>query len=140
VAEARRLHDELGLARGPGTTSVRVNLLVIDTPFGPSAIEAHVDTSGGRFEIDTGHLTEADVTVSMGYETARAVFVSGDVQAVMQALMSGQIKVAGDLSKLLDPANGLWPRIPAGSPAQPQAEDQGQLALELAIRLQEITE
>ena len=57
----------------------------------------------------------------MGYGTARALFVAGDVQTVMQAFLGGRIRVNGDLSKLLDPRSGIWPTAPTSwaPPAQP---------------------
>jgi hypothetical protein len=110
-----------------------------------------------------GHLPKPDVTVSMGYGTARSLFVAGDVQAVMQAFLGGRVRVDGDLSKLLDPRSGIWPAAPswaapsqpglgppdrAGSaggaagdaPPQPDVGLPGAQALALAARLKEITE
>ena len=81
-------------------------------PFSERPIDAHVDTSSGGVAISTGHLPGPDVTVSMGYGTARALFVAGDVQTVMQAFLGGRIRVDGDLSKLLDPRSGIWPAAP----------------------------
>jgi hypothetical protein len=174
VVEARRLHAEAEQAVRPGevasATSVRVNLVVTEAPFQPCAIDAHVDTSTGYLEIDTGHLADPDVTVSMAYETARSLFVAGDVQALMQAFLAGRIKVDGDLSKLLDPRSGMWPGTMAAAPPPrgpeswggpaigggqgaasgggPGGERPGQqrpgfpglAALQLVNRLQEITE
>jgi hypothetical protein len=176
VAEARRIYTEAGTAieTPPDVTSVRVNLVVADVPFSQAPVNAHLDTSGGRVTIDTGHLADADVTVSMDYLTARTLFVGGDVQAVMQAFLAGRIRVDGDLSKLLDPKSGIWPgsqpsaftaggEPPAGPQAGQNAEAVGPptsgaggpsgsaagqqairfqppIALQLASRLQEITE
>ena len=128
---------------------VRVNLIVAEAPFSATALDAHVDTSSGRLNIDTGHLSDPDVTVSMAYSTARSLFVQGDIQAVMQAFLGGRIKVDGDLSKLLDPQSGIWPSSapprPVGLGGTPGA-GQGDLgfpkadAEQIARRLQEITD
>lgn len=178
VGEARRIYAEAGAGEGVAESAdlvpVRVNLIVTDAPFSPDPVDAHVDTSAGRLDIDVGHLPDPDVTVSLGYDTARSLFVQGDVQAVLQAFLGGRIKVDGDLSKLLDPRSGIWPASSggggfgagpfgggpsgAGPASQPAASDGGvgegaeaspgqqgfafggPQALEVALRLQEITE
>jgi hypothetical protein len=182
VGEARRIYAESGTggvtAGATGLAPVRVNLVVTDAPFSPAPIDAHVDTSAGGFDIDVGHVPDPDVTISLGYDTARSLFVQGDVQAVLQAFLGGRIKVDGDLSKLLDPRSGIFPgsggttapgqgfagRGPAsqGSASQgdggpgPAGSDPGganqgpfgqqgfgfggQHAMQVATRLQEITE
>jgi hypothetical protein len=113
VGEAKRIYAEAGASGVIGGTTtlapVRVNLVVTDAPFSPAPVDAHVDTSAGRFDIDVGHLDGPDVTISLDYVTARSLFVQGDVQAVLQAFLGGRIKVDGDLSKLLDPRSGIWP-------------------------------
>ena len=174
LGEARRIYAAADLS-GPlaaeeAPASVRVNLVVTDVPFSAAPLDAHVDTSGGRLAIDTGHLPGADVTVSLDYATARSLFVAGDAQSVMQAFLAGRIKVDGDLSKLLDPRSGLWagggamarpapagggsqaplgspgPPGPPGGSGTPAAYGAARLglglpdALETAVRLQEITE
>ncbi len=123
VGEAKRIYAEAGTggvtAGATGLAPVRVNLVVTDAPFSPAPIDAHVDTSAGGFDIDVGHVPDPDVTISLGYDTARSLFVQGDVQAVLQAFLGGRIKVDGDLSKLLDPRSGIFPG-PGGGAAPGQ--------------------
>jgi hypothetical protein len=154
VSEARRIYSEAeassgGVIGGRAMAPVRVNLIVAEAPFSASALDAHVDTSSGRLNIDTGHLANPDVTVSMAYSTARSLFVQGDIQAVMQAFLGGRIKVDGDLSKLLDPQSGIWPTPPApgtavvggnAEGAQPDLGFPKPDAEQIARRLQEITD
>ena len=113
VGAAKRIYAEAGTggvtAGATGLAPARVNLVVTDAPFSPAPIDAHVDTSAGGFDIDVGHVPDPDVTISLGYDTARSLFVQGDVQAVLQAFLGGRIKVDGDLSKLLDPRSGIFP-------------------------------
>ncbi len=129
VGEAKRIYAEGGageVAGGAGLAPVRVNLVVTEVPFSEFPVDAHVDTSGGRFDIDVGHVAEPDVTISLAYDTARSLFVQGDVQAVLQAFLGGRIKVDGDLSKLLDPRSGIWPGGPsAPAPPGPAVAPQG---------------
>ena len=170
VAQARRIYAELqaagGLPPAASLASVRVNLVVYDAPFSPEPLQAHVDTSTGHVAVETGHLDRPDVTVSLDWATARSLFVEGDPQAVMQAFLSGRMRVDGDMSKLLDPGSGMWPAAgpgmfrtartattaagPGGSTgAQDGTDGPGQeptttaprpAAFEAAARLQEITE
>lgn len=101
IAEARRIHDEY---RGRGAEvplEVRMNLIVTEVPFGDGTLDAHADTSSGELEIDTGHIDGAEVTLTLDYDTARAILVEQDPQAGMQAFMGGRIKVQGDMTKLM---------------------------------------
>jgi hypothetical protein len=155
VGEARRIYARAQadgpLVEGADLVSARVNLVINEAPFAPGPIQAHVDTSGGRLQIDTGHLDKPDVTVSMGYDTARSLFVAGDAQVVMQAFLGGRIRVDGDLSKLLDPRTGIWPAnlrpgaqagtaSAAPGPQAPRLSFNGAGAADVAAQLQDITE
>lgn len=101
IAEARRLRTESGREDEPVTAPVRVNQVVTDVPFGEGRIAAHVDTTSGTLQLDTGHLDGADATITLDYDTAKALFVDGTPEAGLQAFMAGKITVQGDLAKLL---------------------------------------
>lgn len=104
---------------------VRMNLVVTELPFdGTETLDAHLDTTTGEIDIDQGHLSEADLTVTVDYATAKAILVEGNAQAGMQAFMSGKVRVDGDVAKLL-----------ALQTAPPDPT-----ALELATKLRAITE
>jgi len=103
---------------------VRMNQVITDVPFGPGTLEAHMDTSSGELEMDTGHIENADVKVTLDYETAKAIFVEGNPQAGMQAFMAGKIKVEGDMTKLM--------AMQAGPPDPSAAE--------VSKKIQDITE
>jgi putative sterol carrier protein len=83
-----------------------MNQVITDVPFGEGTINAHMDTSGGEMEMDTGHLENADLTVTLDYPTAKAILVDGNPQAGMQAFMAGKIKVQGDMTKLMAKPQG----------------------------------
>jgi hypothetical protein len=101
LAEARRIYEEYrGQAPTPPQT-LRMNQVITDVPFGDGTINAHLDTSSGELEIDTGHIDAADVKVTLDYATAKAVLVDGDLQVAMQAFMAGRIKAEGDITKLM---------------------------------------
>jgi putative sterol carrier protein len=104
--------------------SVRMNLVVTELPFGDGRLDAHLDTSTGDLELDKGHLEDPDLTVTVDYDTAKAILVEGNAQAGMQAFMAGKVRVEGDMAKLM-----VLQTVPPDGSAQ-----------ELAGRLRAITE
>ena len=114
----------------PVPVSMRANLNITDVPFGESPLKAHLDTSSGEMQIDLGHLEKPDLTLTMGYDTAKAQIVSGDQAAVMQAFMGGRIKIDGDMSKLMALAAG----------AQTGGPEAQAVAQKVATEIQAITE
>jgi putative sterol carrier protein len=74
--------------------------------------------------MDLGHIEGEDLTVTVDFATAKAIFIEGNPQAGMQAFMAGKIKVQGDMTKLMAMQSG------AVDPA----------AAEVAAKIAEITE
>jgi hypothetical protein len=101
LVEARRIRAEFRGKAPEIPVSVRMNQIIQDVPFGDGTIKAHVDTSSGELEMETGHLDSPDLTITIGYETAKAILIDGDVQAAMQAFLAGRIKVDGDITKMI---------------------------------------
>jgi hypothetical protein len=128
VEEARRIRAEYADRAPKVSVPVRINQIVKGAPFGSGTVESHLDTSAGEVDFEVGHLESPDLTMTIDYDTAKAIFVQGDSQAAMQAFMSGRIKVDGDMTKLIQ----LQSAGVVGS-ADPAAQ-------ELAKRLQDITE
>ena len=123
MEEAKKIREEYrGKTQAPAH-KVKMNQIVTDVPFGEGTIEAHMDTSGGDMEMDKGHIDDAEVTVTVDYATAKAIFVDQNPQAGMQAFMAGKIKVQGDMTKLM--AMGQAAPDPA--------------AAEIAARIKDIT-
>lgn len=104
IEAARQIRDEAG-GGGALPHAVKMNLVIVETPDYPDFVdgkfEGHMDSSGGEMKMDKGHLDGPDLTVTVDYETARAIFVDQNPQAGMQAFMSGKIKVEGDITKLM---------------------------------------
>ena len=101
VAEAKKIREEYKGKTPPPVHIIKMNQVITDVPFGSGSIDAHLDTSSGEVELDLGHLDEADLKVTLDYETAKAILVDGNPQAGMQAFMAGKIKVEGDMTKLM---------------------------------------
>lgn len=100
IDEARRIHDEYRGRTAPVSHPVRVNLVVTGVPFGEGTLQAHADTSAGELELDLGHLDGPDLTLTLGYDTARDILVE-DAQAAVSAFLGGRIKLDGDMARLL---------------------------------------
>jgi putative sterol carrier protein len=80
---------------------VTMNLTVTDTPFQEGKVEAYLDARHGKLAIVLGQLESSDVTVTIDYETCKAVLIEGNGDAALQAFMTGKIAVEGDVAKLL---------------------------------------
>jgi hypothetical protein len=74
---------------------LKINIVVSGGPDGDR--EIHMDA--GRFE--RGLAEGAPTKLTVPFDVARAMFIDGNQQAGMQAFMSGQIKVEGDMTKLM---------------------------------------
>ena len=99
--EARAIRAEYQGKTPPVPHVVRMNLVVTQVPFSDEDILAHMDTSSGELELDTGHLETQDLKVTVDYDTAKAILIEGNPQAGMQAFMQGKVRVEGDMAKLM---------------------------------------
>src|SRR3954465_15318888 len=99
--EAKKIREECRGKSAPTAHKVKMNQIITDVPFGPGTIEAHMDTSSGEMEMDTGHIEGAAAKARPDYATAKAIFVEQSPQPGMQAFMAGKIKVEGDMTKLM---------------------------------------
>ncbi|PCJ33117.1 MAG: SCP-2 sterol transfer family protein [Moraxellaceae bacterium] len=95
-----------------------LNVLVNDTEWGD--VEACMENGN----IVKGFKAEAPTKMILNSEMAHRLFIENDQSAGMQGFMSGQIKVEGDMSKLMT--------MQTAQPSEPQ------IALQKQIR--EITE
>ena len=91
--DVQKLAAEAGSGMMPD--SVQLNMVVTGGPEGDK--ELHV--ADGAFA--AGLLDGAPTKITVPYEVAKSMFIKGDQQAAMQAFMSGQIKVEGDMTKLM---------------------------------------
>ena len=101
MTAARDIREEFRGKTQPMTQKIKMNQVITDVPFGAGTIEAHMDSSSGEMEMELGHLSDPEVTVTVDYATAKAIFVDMNPQVGMQAFMAGKIKVQGDMTKLM---------------------------------------
>jgi hypothetical protein len=124
LEEADKIRAEFHGKVAPPTQQVKINLVVTAVPFGDGTVKAHIDTSEGDTEIESGHLDDATTTLTTDYETARAVFIDQNQQAALQAFMSGKVQISGDMTKIM--------AMMQGTPDE--------AALEIAARLKAVTD
>jgi hypothetical protein len=72
-----------------------INIVVAGGPDG----DREIHMAGGQFE--RGLADGAPTKLTVPFDVAKAMFIDGNQQAGMQAFMSGQIKVEGDMSRLM---------------------------------------
>jgi putative sterol carrier protein len=101
IEAAKKLRDEAEAPANPPAHTIRMNQVITDAPFTSDEIQIHMDTSDGELKMDQGHLENPDLTVTVDWETAKAIFVDQNPQAGMQAFMAGKVKVQGDMTKLM---------------------------------------
>lgn len=92
--------DELTAAAGdlnipPTLANLVLNVTVNGAPEG----SVDLALNGGKFE--RGHNAGAGTKLVLPADLLRKIFLEGDAAAGMQGFMTGQIKVEGDMSKLM---------------------------------------
>ncbi len=93
--EAEKIQAEIDPEVPEAVQGLVINLLVKDGPDGD--IEAKMEA--GRFV--KGMADEAPTKLTVPYDIAKKMFIEQDPQASMQAFMSGQIQVEGDMTKIM---------------------------------------
>jgi len=127
LEKAKAIREEYRGKAGEPPHVVKMNLNIKDCPDGVGdggTVAAHMDSTDGEMEMDLGHVTEPQLTVTVPYDVAKAIIVDNNPQAGMQAFMSGQIVVTGDVTKLMAMQSGAIDPVQA----------------EIAGRIQEITD
>ena len=97
AAELRKEYADIPVQ--PAAQDLQVNLRLTGGPHGDT--EAHLAPGDGGLAIGKGFLADAPTTVTLGHDAAREMFVNGNMQPAMQAFMKGEIKVEGDMTKVM---------------------------------------
>ncbi len=79
--------------------STLANLALNVTVSGAPSGNVDLCINGGKFE--QGHNGAAGTKLNLPADLLRKIFLEGDAAAGMQGFMTGQIKVEGDMSKLM---------------------------------------
>jgi len=88
--------------------NIKINMVVKDHPDG----DKQIHMAGGEFK--RGLIDGAPTKLTVPYSVAKAIFVDNDQQAGMQAFMSGQIQIEGDMAVMM--------QMQAAGPPSPQAQ------------------
>jgi putative sterol carrier protein len=109
MTAAREIREGAAGSTTPPAHKVKMNMVITDAPEGvgeDGSVNVHMDTSDGELKMDKGHIEGEDLTLTVDYATAKAIFVDQNPQAGMQAFMAGKIKVQGDMTKLMAMQSG----------------------------------
>jgi len=95
--------DELVAAAGdlqipPAMKAVEVNVTVTGSSLAGSG-EVRIAMKEGLFT--RGHRTDFGTTLTLSADLARKIFIEGDTAAGVQAFLTGEIRVEGDLATLV---------------------------------------
>jgi len=101
MTAAKAIREKYADQASKVTTSIRMNQVVTDVPFGEGTVKSYLDTSSGNVDMELGELDNPDLTVTTDWETARKIFVDQDQAAGMQAFMTGKVKIQGDMMKMM---------------------------------------
>ena len=99
--EARSIRNKYADQVPAVAASIRINQVTTDVPFGDGTVHSYIDTSSGTLMMELGDLDDPDATITIDYDTAKAMFVDQDQAVAMQAFMSGKIVVQGDMMKMM---------------------------------------
>ncbi|MGH9246868.1 MAG: SCP2 sterol-binding domain-containing protein [Acidimicrobiales bacterium] len=93
LAEAKKIGEEAGA--GLGTDDLVLNIVVTGGADGDKEINISKGVAG------VGLVDDAPTKLTVPYDVAKQIFVDGNQQAGMQAFMAGQIKIEGDMTKVM---------------------------------------
>lgn len=94
-AKVEELKNDAGDLNTPPALADLVLNITVQTDDG----EVEMCLNGGNFQ--KGHEGNAPTKLTLPFEIAQKLFIENDQSAGMQGFMSGQIKVEGDMSKLM---------------------------------------
>ncbi len=96
INEINKLRDSLG-----GNVEVPDNAKAISLNFTITFDDGEEQASVVGGELKSGHSESGKTTLILPGAVAKKLFIERDQSAAMQAFMSGQIKVQGDMSQLM---------------------------------------
>ena len=94
-SQTEKIQNEVNPPVPPAIKDLKINMQVTGGPSGEVAFRMEA----GR--LVKGHAADAPTKLVIPFDTARAMLIDQNQQAVMSAFMSGQIRVEGDMAKLM---------------------------------------
>ena len=116
-SQTEKIQNEVNPPVPPAIKDLKINMQVTGGPSGEVAFRMEA----GR--LVKGHAADAPTKLVIPFDTARAMLIDQNQQAVMSAFMSGQIRVEGDMAKLM--------QMQMAGPPSPEAQKVSQLIKEM---------
>lgn len=91
--------DELMAAAGDLDIPAPMKAIDVNVTIVRPAGEVHLFMKDGLFQ--RGHHSGAGATLTLGADLARRIFVDADVHAGVQGYLAGEIKIEGDLARVV---------------------------------------
>ena len=115
--QADKIQNDVNAPVPAAIKDLKINMQVTGGPSGEVAFRMEA----GR--LVKGHAADAPTKLVIPFDTARAMLIDQNQQAVMSAFMSGQIRVEGDMAKLM--------QMQMAGPPSPEAQKVSQLIKEM---------
>ena len=93
--EVDRIQNEVNPPVPAAIKDLKINMQVTGAPSGDVSFRMEAG------KLVKGHAADAPTKLVIPFATAKAMLIDQNQQAVMQAFMSGQIRVEGDMAKLM---------------------------------------
>jgi hypothetical protein len=115
--QADKIQNEVNAPVPAAIQDLKINMQVTGAPDG----EISFRMEAGK--LVKGHAADAPTKLVIPFAVAKAMLIDQNQQAVMQAFMSGQIRVEGDMAKLM--------QMQMAGPPSPEAQKVSQLIKEM---------
>jgi putative sterol carrier protein len=115
--QAEKIQNDVNAPVPAAIKDLKINMQVTGGPSGEVAFRMEAG------KMVKGHAADAPTKLVIPFDTARAMLIDQNQQAVMSAFMSGQIKVEGDMAKLM--------QMQMAGPPSPEAQKVSQLIKEM---------
>ncbi len=116
-SQADKIQNEVNAPVPAAIQGLKINMAVTGGPSGD------VDFRMENGKLVKGHAADAPTKLVIPFDIAKAMLIDQNQQAVMQAFMSGQIRVEGDMAKLM--------QMQMAGPPSPEAQKVSQLIKEM---------
>jgi len=115
--QAEKIQADVNPPVPPAIKGLKINMQVTGGPSGDVSFRM----DDGRML--KGHAADAPTKLVIPYPVAKAMLIDQNQQAAMQAFMSGQIRVEGDMAKIM--------QMQMAGPPSPEAQKVSQLIKEM---------
>ena len=116
-SQAEKIQNDVNPPVPAAIKDLKINMQVTGGPSGDISFRMEAG------KLAKGHAADAPTKLIIPFPVAKAMLVDNNQQAAMQAFMSGQIRVEGDMAKLM--------QMQMAGPPSPEAQKVSQLIKEM---------